>query len=104
MSGEAVQDYLQAIYEIEQEHQRVSTTVLAERVQVKPASATSMLKRLAEMGLVTYEPYQGAVLTATGKTRALEMIRHHQLIETFLAEVLDVPRCRSIWRHVLIKC
>jgi DtxR family Mn-dependent transcriptional regulator len=91
MSGEAVQDYLQAIYEIEQEHQRVSTTVLAERVQVKPASATSMLKRLAEMGLVTYEPYQGAVLTATGKTRALEMIRHHQLIETFLAEVLDVP-------------
>jgi len=91
MSSEAVQDYLQAIYEIEQEHQRVSTTALAEWMRVKPASATSMLKRLAEMGLVTYEPYQGAVLTAEGKTRALEMIRHHQLIETFLAEVLDVP-------------
>jgi DtxR family Mn-dependent transcriptional regulator len=91
MSSEAVQDYLQAIYEIEQEHQRVSTTALADWMQVKPASATSMLKRLAEMGLVTYEPYQGAVLTAAGKTRALEMIRHHQLLEAFLAEVLDVP-------------
>jgi DtxR family Mn-dependent transcriptional regulator len=91
MSGEAVQDYLQAMYEIEQEHQRVSTTALAERMQVKPASATSMLKRLAGMGLVSYEPYQGAVLTAEGKTRALEMIRHHQLIETLLAQVLDVP-------------
>ena len=91
MSGTAIQDYLQAIYEIEQEHQRVSTTALAEQMQVKPASATSMLKRLAEMGLVTYEPYQGAVLTAEGEARALEMIRHHQLLETFLAEVLDVP-------------
>jgi DtxR family Mn-dependent transcriptional regulator len=91
MPSEAIEDYLQAIYEIELEHQRVSTTALAEWMQVKPASATGMLKKLAEMALVTYEPYQGATLTAKGKIRALEMIRHHHLVETFLAEVLDVP-------------
>lgn len=91
MSSEAIEDYLQAIYKIEQEHRRVSTTALAERMQVKPASATAMLKRLSEMGLVAYEPYQGAALTEQGRLRALEVIRHHQLLETFLAQVLDVP-------------
>ncbi len=95
MTSEAVEDYLQAIYEIEAEHQHVSTKALAERMRVKPASATAMLKRLSEMDWVIYEPYQGAVLSPEGKKRALEIIRHHQLIERFLMEVLDVP-----WDHV----
>jgi DtxR family Mn-dependent transcriptional regulator len=91
VSSEAIEDYLQAIYEIELEHQRVATTTLAEWMQVKPASATGMLQRLAEMDLVSYEPYRGAVLTALGKARALKVLRRHQLLETFLAETLDVP-------------
>ena len=91
MSSEAVEDYLQAIYEIEQEHQRVATTALAEWMQVKPASATGMLQRLAEIDLVSYEPYRGAVLTAQGKEQALKVLRRHQLLETFLAQVLAVP-------------
>lgn len=91
MTSEAIEDYLQAIYEIEAEHARVSTTALAAWMNVKPASATAMLKKLSEMGMVTYEPYQGAILSNEGKKRALEIIRHHQLIELFLAEVLDVP-------------
>ncbi|MBN1874312.1 MAG: metal-dependent transcriptional regulator [Anaerolineae bacterium] len=91
MQNKAIEDYLQAIYEIEAEHERVSTTALAEWIGVKPASATAMLKKLSDMGLVMYEPYQGAVLSEKGKTHALEIIRHHQLLELFLAEVLDVP-------------
>lgn len=95
MSTEAVEDYLQAIYEIESEHQRVSTTALADWMRVKPASATAMLKKLSAMGWVTYAPYQGAVLSTAGRVHALEITRHHQLLELFLVEVLGVP-----WEHV----
>jgi DtxR family transcriptional regulator, Mn-dependent transcriptional regulator len=91
MYSEAIEDYLQAIYQIEAKRQHVSTTALAERMQVKPASATAMLQRLSKMGLVAYQPYQGAVLSPEGRKRALEIIRHHQLIESLLVEVLNVP-------------
>lgn len=91
MHSQAVEDYLKTIYEIEREQDKVATTVLAEQLGVAPASATGMIKKLAEMDLVAYEPYQGVVLTQAGRKIALEIIRHHRLIELFLAETLDVP-------------
>lgn len=91
MHTKAVEDYLKAIYEIEREQGKVATTVLAEQLNVVPASATGMIKKLAELDLVAYEPYQGVVLTQAGRKIALEIIRHHRLIELFLAETLDVP-------------
>jgi len=91
MHTQAVEDYLKTIYEIEREHGRVATTVLAEQLGVAPASATGMIKKLADMELVAYEPYQGVVLTQTGRKIALEVLRHHRLIELFLTETLDVP-------------
>jgi DtxR family Mn-dependent transcriptional regulator len=91
MHTQAVEDYLKTIYEIEREQGKVATTVLAEQLGVAPASATGMIKKLAEMDLVAHEPYQGVLLTQTGRKIALEIIRHHRLIELFLAETLDVP-------------
>jgi DtxR family Mn-dependent transcriptional regulator len=91
MHTQAVEDYLKTIYEIEREQDKVATTVLAEQLGVTPASATGMIKKLAEMHLVAYEPYQGVVLSQTGRKIAVEVIRHHRLIELFLAEALGVP-------------
>lgn len=91
MQTRAVEDYLKTIYEIECEQGRVATTVLAERLHVAPASATGMLKKLAETNLVAYERYQGVELTDAGRRIALEVIRHHRLIELYLAETLNVP-------------
>ena len=91
MQTQAVEDYLKTIYEIEREQGKVATTVLADQLGVAPASVTGMIKKLAEMDLVAYEPYQGVVLTQTGRRVALEVIRHHRLIELFLAKTLDVP-------------
>jgi DtxR family Mn-dependent transcriptional regulator len=91
MQTQAVEDYLKTIYEIEREQGKVATTVLAEQLGVAPASATGMIKKLAEMRLVAYQPYQGVVLTQAGQKIALEVIRHHRLIELFLAETLGVP-------------
>jgi len=65
--------------------------MLAERLGVAPASVTSMVKRLAGLRLVTYTPYQGVVLSEAGQKIALEVVRHHRLIELFLAEALGVP-------------
>ena len=67
------------------------TSAVAERLGVTPASASAMVKRLADEGLVDYEPYHGARLTAKGERVALETIRHHRLLELFLAEVLGMP-------------
>lgn len=91
MHTQAVEDYLKTIYEIEREQSKVATTVLAEQLNVAPASATGMIKKLAEMDLVAYKPYQGVVLTQAGRKIALEVIRHHRLIELFLAKTLEVP-------------
>jgi DtxR family Mn-dependent transcriptional regulator len=90
MRTQAVEDYLKTIYEIQHFHRRVSTSMLAEHLDVAPASVTGMLKKLAEMELVSYEPYHGVVLTETGKKIALEVIRHHRLIELFLTETLGM--------------
>jgi DtxR family Mn-dependent transcriptional regulator len=69
----------------------VATTVLAERLSISPATVTGMIKKLASLRLVSYQPYQGVVLTEAGAKIALEVIRHHRLIELFLAEALGVP-------------
>lgn len=91
----AVQDYLKAIYMLSMESadggQPVPTSAVSERLGVTPASATNMLKKLAGLGLVEHVNYRGAALTAPGRKIALEVIRHHRLLETYLAEALGVP-------------
>lgn len=91
MHTQAVEDYLKAIYKIQRELGKVGTTVLAGRLGVAPASVTGMVKKLADLHLVIYQPYQGVVLTEAGQKIALEVIRHHRLVELFLAEALGVP-------------
>jgi DtxR family Mn-dependent transcriptional regulator len=93
MTTQAIEDYLKTIYEVQQEHdpETVSTNLLAEKMEVMPPSVTAMIKKLAEMKLVAYEPYQGVRLTKSGQKIALEVLRHHRLIECFLAEALGVP-------------
>jgi DtxR family Mn-dependent transcriptional regulator len=89
----SVQDYLKALY-LEQEGASgalVTTTALADRLGVSAASATNMLKRLEVLGFAAHVPYKGAELTADGRKTALEIIRHHRLLETYLAEALGVP-------------
>ena len=91
---ESVDNYLKAILALSgPEEQRVSSTSLADRLGVAPASVTNMLQKLASspLPLVEYERHRGVLLSAAGKRRALEVLRHHRLIETFLYEVLDYP-------------
>jgi DtxR family transcriptional regulator, Mn-dependent transcriptional regulator len=89
---EAVEDYAKAIYALQsQEEGAVGTSALAERLGVAPSSVTAMLKRLDELRLVRYEPYHGVTLTPAGERVALEVIRHHRLIEAFLADALQMP-------------
>ncbi len=91
-TNEGAENYAKAIYELqEKDAGGVRTTDIAHRLGVTPASASGMLKRLAEEGVVSYEPYHGARLTPEGRRIALETIRHHRLIELFLAEVLGMP-------------
>ena len=90
MISHAVEDYLKAIYELEEEFGKVSTSALAEQLNVAPASVTGMLQKLAEERprLVRYERHHGVELTPAGRKIALEIIRHHRLIELYLAESL----------------
>ena len=89
----AIEDYTKAIYALQERDDAgaVSTTALAERLNVTPGSVSGMLRKLDAAGLVTHEPYRGVRLTPAGRRIALETIRHHRLIELFLAEVLDMP-------------
>jgi DtxR family Mn-dependent transcriptional regulator len=90
--SEAVQDYAKAIYSLAvRGDEPVSTSALAERLGVSPGTVTAMLKRMAELGLVEHRPYHGAELTEAGERVALEVIRHHRLIEAYLAEALGMP-------------
>jgi DtxR family transcriptional regulator, Mn-dependent transcriptional regulator len=106
MKNKAVEDYLKTIFDLQREHGKVATTVLAERLGLTPASVTGMIKKLAGMHLLEHEPYQGVVLTPAGEKIALEVIRHHRLLERYLAEALGVPWDRvhdeaDNWEHVL---
>ncbi|MEM1043281.1 MAG: metal-dependent transcriptional regulator [Bacteroidota bacterium] len=87
---QAVEDYLKAIYDLGR-GAAVATSALAERLGVTAASVTGMVKKLAEMNLVTHEPYRGVRLSEAGRKIALEVIRHHRLIEAYLHEALGVP-------------
>ncbi|HWF35703.1 MAG TPA: metal-dependent transcriptional regulator [Solirubrobacteraceae bacterium] len=88
----AVQDYAKAIYALEQrEDGTVTTNALADRLGVTPASASGMVKRMGELGLVEHVPYRGVTLTESGRRVALEVIRHHRLLELYLAESLGLP-------------
>jgi DtxR family Mn-dependent transcriptional regulator len=91
---ESVDNYLKAILALgEPEEHRVTSTALSNRLGVAPASVTNMLQKLASspMPLVEYERHRGVRLSAAGKRRALEVVRHHRLIETFLFKILDYP-------------
>ena len=88
MLSQAVQDYLKAIYKLQEQGGVVSTSALAEAMEVTAASATGMVKKLASLKLVRHNPYQGVVLTKAGQKMALEVIRHHRLLELYLAEAL----------------
>jgi len=89
----AIEDYAKSIYSLQQRSggEPVTTNALAERCGVTPASASAMVKKLAELDLAIHEPYHGVRLTPAGERLALEMLRHHRLLELYLAEHLDVP-------------
>ena len=91
-NSQAVQDYAKAIYSLSQRgRDPVSTSAIADRLDVSAASASAMVKRLAALGLVEHEPYRGVGLTPAGQRVALEVIRHHRLLELYLAEALGMP-------------
>jgi DtxR family transcriptional regulator, Mn-dependent transcriptional regulator len=90
--GEAVENYAKAIYALQRRGDAaVTTNALAERLGVTAASASGMVKKLDALGLVRHEPYRGVELTSDGERVALEVLRHHRLLELYLAERLDMP-------------
>ena len=87
----AVEDYLKAIFSLQARgSEPVATNALAERLGITPGSVSAMLKKLDELGLISHVPYRGVRLTFSGRRRALEVIRHHRLLELYLAETLGV--------------
>ncbi len=103
----AVEDYAKAIYALETRGDgAVSTNALAARLGVTAASASNMVKKLATLDLVTHEPYRGVQLTDSGRRVALEVLRHHRLLELYLSETLGLPWDRvhdeaEVLEHVL---
>jgi DtxR family Mn-dependent transcriptional regulator len=103
----AIQDYAKAIYMLQVRGGGLATTnALAERLAVTPGSASSMVKKMGDMGLVTHAPYKGVRLTKRGLRVALEVVRHHRLLELYLAESLGLPWDRvhdeaEVLEHVL---
>jgi len=88
--SEAIQDYLKGIYKLQESGGRATVTALARSQGVSPASASTMVKKLAALDLLEHEPYRGARLTDAGERVALEIIRHHRLIELYLAKTLGL--------------
>ncbi len=103
----AVEDYAKAIYSLQTGIDGpVSTNALAEKLAVTPASASGMVRKLAELGLAEHRRYKGVVLTEKGRRLALEVLRHHRLLEAYLADSLGVPWDRvhdeaEVLEHVL---
>ena len=87
---DSIQDYLKAIYKLQEGEARVSVTALAREQGVAPGSASEMVKKLAALGLAEHAPYRGVTLTHAGEQVALEVIRHHRLLELYLAETLGI--------------
>ena len=88
MLSPAIQDYLKVIFTIQEENAVVTTTDIARTMNVSAASVTGMIKRLDRMKLVVHESYKGVKLTGAGEKIALEIIRHHRLLETYLREIM----------------
>jgi DtxR family Mn-dependent transcriptional regulator len=103
----AVEDYSKAIYTLEvRRDEPVSTNALAERLSITAGSVSAMLRKLDELGLITHVPYRGVRLTPGGRRIALEVLRHHRLLESYLADVLGMPWDRvhaeaEVLEHVL---
>jgi len=90
MRSPSIEDYLKVVYKLEEREGSppVSTGDVAQAMEVSPASASNMIKRLDDLGFLTYEAYDGATLTDPGRTVALEVLRHHRLLELYLKEVM----------------
>lgn len=106
LNHQAIEDYLKTIYALEQEESPVSTSRIAQARSVKPGSATSMIQRLNKLNLVDYEKHYGVTLTEAGEQLALEVIRHHRLVELYLIEALgfswdEVHEQADILEHVI---
>ena len=86
-----MENYLKVILEILEREERATTSAIADRLVLSSASVTAMIKKLARLKLIAYEPYQGVRLTEIGNKTALEIVRHHRLLELFLSEALGVP-------------
>ena len=106
LNHQAIEDYLKTIYALEQEESPVSTSRIAKARGVKPGSATSMIQRLDRLNLVDYQKHYGVTLTDSGNEIALEVIRHHRLVELYLIEALgfswdEVHEQADILEHVI---
>lgn len=106
LNHQAIEDYIKTIYALAQDESPVSTSRVAAARRVKPASATSMIQRLARLHLVNYEKHYGVTLTEAGEKLALEVIRHHRLLELYLMEALgfgwdEVHEQADILEHVI---
>ena len=88
--SDSIQDYLKEIYKLQGESGRATTSAIAERMDVAASSATAMVKKLTALGLAAHEPYRGVVLTKAGEAVAIEVIRHHRLLEQYLAQTLGL--------------
>src|SRR5215210_923800 len=104
--SDSVENYTKAIYSLQQREGHATTNCLAERLGVTAASASGMVKKLDGLGLVRHVPYKGVELTRAGEQVALEVLRHHRLLETYLAEDLGLPWDRvheeaEVLEHVL---
>ena len=103
---DAMQDYVKEIHKLRMEGRPATTSAIAERMGVRPPSVTAMLKRLSALGLAEHTPYRGVELTPAGERVALEVIRHHRLLELFLVESLgmgwdEVHAEAEVLEHVL---
>jgi len=87
----SMENYLKVIFEILEKQERATTSAIARRMRIASPSATAMIKKLDELKMVTHEPYRGVRLTEAGRKTALEVVRHHRLIELYLAEALGMP-------------
>lgn len=106
MRTQAVEDYLKVIYDLSRSSDVVTTSAVAARLAVAPGTVTGMVKKLAALNLVTHEHYRGVALTDAGRKIALEVIRHHRLVEQYLFEAMGVPWDQvhveaEKWEHVL---
>lgn len=106
MRTQAVEDYLKIIYDLSRGGGPVTTSAISARLEVAPGTVTGMVKKLAALNLVAHEHYRGVELTEAGRKIALEVIRHHRLVERYLFEAMGVPWDQvhaeaERWEHVL---